>query len=436
MMRRFHRAGLAACAGLLLASAAARAGDAELLAGAADRIEKNRKADAVLVVQDTAGKPVPGAKVAVAQTKHAFLFGCNIFNWGSLRDPADEAAYRDRFAAVFNYATLPFYWPGYEPRQGQPAHANREAIARWCREHGITPKGHPLAWNFADPRWLPDDPEEIRTLQMARIEDCVGRFKGLIDIWDIVNEATHYERDEFRKSAPRMTGMIDHVGREEFILDCIRHARNANPSATLLLNDYRTDPAFAELIKRVIEKSGGKPPFDIIGIQSHQHGGTWSNTQIWEVCERYAAFGLPLHFTETTILSGERGFERQGAWPSTPEGEAKQADEVERFYTMVFSHPAVAAITWWDFADRNAWQNAPAGFLRKDLSPKPAYDRLHKLIKERWWTCADLTADARGEARLRAFLGDHKVTVQADGRQTTATLTVHPGENRLVVTLP
>lgn len=33
---------------------------------------------------------------------------------------------------------------------------------------------------------------------MVRIEDCVGRFKGLIDIWDVVNEATAYERDEFR----------------------------------------------------------------------------------------------------------------------------------------------------------------------------------------------------------------------------------------------
>lgn len=164
MLSTFPRAGrlaVGALLGVFLAGTAARAGEAELLAGAADRIEQHRKADVVIVVRDAAGKAVPGAKIAVEQTRHAFSFGCNIFNWGKLKDPADEAAYRDRFAAVFNYATLPFYWPMYEPRQGEPEHAEREAIVRWCHEHGITTKGHPLAWNFADPRWLPDDPEEI-----------------------------------------------------------------------------------------------------------------------------------------------------------------------------------------------------------------------------------------------------------------------------------
>ena len=49
---------------------------------------------------------------------------------------------------------------------------------------------------------------------------------------------------------------------------------------------------------------------------------------------------------------------------------------------MIFSHPAVEAITWWDFSDRGAWQRAPAGFLRDDLSPKPAYERLQQPVKE------------------------------------------------------
>jgi GH35 family endo-1,4-beta-xylanase len=424
---------------LLLAVSGSPAGadDAQLLKDAAGRIEAQRKADMTVVVLDPAGKAVPSASVQVEQTRHAFLFGCNIFMWGRLRNPAIEAAYRDRFADVFNFATIGFYWPMYESKQGKPNHAYAEDVAHWCREHGITPKGHPLAWNFADPRWLPDEPEQVRTLQMARIDDCVGRFQGLIDVWDVVNEATHFERDEFRKTAPKMSRMWAHVGREAFVLEAFRHARGANSHGTFLLNDYRVDEPFAELIQRLIDQSNGERPFTTIGIQSHMHGGTWSNTKIWTVCERFARFGVPLHFTEMTILSGDRRNERQGKpWPSTPAGEKYQADEVERFYTMLFSHPALAAITWWDFSDLGAWKDAPAGFLRRDLSPKPSYERLHSLIKERWWTKASLTANDRGEATTRAFLGEYRVTVKdASGRRATASLTVGKGLNRHEVRL-
>ena len=66
-------------------------------------------------------------------------------------------------------------------------------------------------------------------------------------------------------------------------------------------------------------------------------------------------------FCRTSLAVGAGGRERRQT--TTEQGERWHADEVERFYTMLFSHPAVTAITWWDFADRNAWQSAPAGFL-------------------------------------------------------------------------
>ena len=128
---------------------------------------------------------------------------------------------------------------------------------------------------------------------------------------------------------------------------------------------------------------------------------------------------MPLNFTENTILSGKQGWEltqRGEDWPSTPEGEAAQAREVERFYTMLYSHPAVAAITWWDFSDRAAWQRAPAGFLRKDMSPKPAYEVLHRLIKEKWWTRTTVRTDAQGKAAFRGTVGQYRIAVTAAGR--------------------
>jgi GH35 family endo-1,4-beta-xylanase len=439
MSHRLWVIALAAGAAAVQAAGAADPPEAELLRGAAERIAKHRQADATVVVVDAAGRPVPGAEVTVEQTRHAFLFGCNIFLWGRAGGDADEEAYRGRFRDVFNFATLPFYWFSYEPRRGQQDHDRVGRIARWCREQGIATKGHPLAWNHTDPRWLPDDLEEVRTLQMARIDDCVSRFRGLIDTWDVVNEPTHFERDECQRRAPRLTAMWGKAGRAVFVRECFRHARAANPRATLLINDYRTDEAYAALLTELGRTPGGRP-FDVVGLQSHMHRGPWPAAKVWDVCERFARFGVPLHFTEATILSGQPGWElaRPGQpWPSTPEGEARQADEVERLYTLLFSHPAVAAVTWWDFADRGAWQPAPAGLLRADLSPKPAYTRLHDLVKDRWWTRATARTGDDGAARVRAFHGEHQVTVRVGDRRAGTTATVAKGAaNRLTVTLP
>src|SRR5208283_627808 len=167
--------------------------------------------------------------------------------------------------------------------------------------------------------------------------------------------------------------------------------------------------------------------------------GVWPNGQIWKVCERFARFGVPLHFTETTILSGDRVWDktRGRPWPSTSEGEAYQAREVARFYTMLFSHPAVAGITWWDFSDFHAWKGAPAGLVRTDMSPKPAYEALKRLIKGKWWTRAELKSGPDGTARLRGFLGEYRITVTAGERTATleAAVLKRSSENRWKVTL-
>ena len=103
---------------------------------------------------------------------------------------------------------------------------------------------------------------------------------------------------------------------------------------------------------------------------------------------------------------------------------------------MLFSHPAVEAITWWDFSDRNAWQGAPAGFLRADMTAKPAYDRLLGLVKGQWWTRASGRSDADGRYDFRGFLGRYRVTVKADGfRSVTVESVLVKGENAIEVQL-
>ena len=381
------------------------------------RIEKYRKGDAVLRLAGADGKPLKsGLRVKILQTRHKFLFGCNIFKLGRCRTTEDNAAYEKHFAALLNFATLPFYWWSYEHQRGKPDDARTEEIVRWCKAHHVTPKGHPLAWNWAEPPWLTDDPSAAMQAQLARIERCVRVFKGDVDIWDVVNEATHYDRPQAKQRAAALTEAIRRMGVGEYVRSAFVTARKANAKATLIINDYRTDPPYAEKVISQLVDEDRRPLYDVIGIQSHMHGRYWGVERTWAVCESFARFGKPLHFTETTLVSGAR---TKDGWLTTAQGEKKQAEQVSEFYRVLFSHPAVEAITWWDFTDQGAWQRAPAGLVRADMTPKPAYEQLHRLVKGKWWTQTETEVASGGKARFGGFFGEYKVTAHIGSREVT-----------------
>ncbi|MBP8912697.1 MAG: endo-1,4-beta-xylanase [Phycisphaerae bacterium] len=389
----------------------------DVLSQAQERIAKYRKASVVLKIFGPDGRLFPsGIDLRIRQTRHKFLFGCNLFRLGRCRTQEDNAAYAEQFARLLNFATLPFYWWQYERQKGQPMDARTDEIVRWCRDHQVTMKGHPLAWNYIDPAWLSGTPEEIMQQQFERIARCIERFKGDIGIWDVVNEATHYDREELKRNAPKLTEAIARIGVGEYVRGAFRIARKADPQAGLIINDYRTDEAYVEKVISQLVDADRKPLYDIIGIQAHMHGGYWGAAQTWAVCERFARFNVPLHFTETTVVSGPK---QDSSWTTTYEGEVRQAQQVAEFYTVLFSHPAVAAITWWDFSDQDAWQQAPAGLVRSDMSPKPAYERLYELIKGKWWTRVETQTDADASILFEGFLGDYTVETRRAGRPLT-----------------
>jgi endo-1,4-beta-xylanase len=385
--------------------------EARLLEGAAERIAQHRKAEAVVRVVDGQGKPVPGARVAAEQTAHAFLFGCNIFPVLTYDDPEQEATYEQRFTALLNYATLGFYWGSYERTPGHTREEHLTRQARWCQEHGLATKGHPLVWHEVYPKWGPTEVEETRDKLRARVTQIVSRFAGLVDRWDVVNEATVSARfDNGVGNWAKRDGAV------KLVAEALEWAHAANPKAALLYNEYNLAPEFEALVADLIAAGA---PVHVIGIQSHMHHGDWPLARVWEACETYGRFGKPLHFTETTVLSGEHGWMLPRPWPTTPEGEAHQADYVAKLYTLLFSHPAVEAVTWWDLQD-GAWQGAPAGLLRADLTPKPAYDRLMELVRGEWWTRTEADTGAEGEARFAGFAGRYRLTVTAAGRSAVS----------------
>jgi GH35 family endo-1,4-beta-xylanase len=386
--------------------------DDEILDQAKARIETHRKGDGVILVQNSSGKPVPGAKISLEQLHHEFRFGCNLFQFGRCGEPDREQQYRQQFAAVFNYCTLGFYWGSYEFERGKPNYDYTDSVVEWTRSRGIDCKGHPLVWDHpaSSPRWLPDDASEIEKLSNGRVREVVSRYRNRIDIWDVVNEATHLSQGVNRTPMARWGAAI---GASKYISQPLKVARAANPDALLVVNDYRIEPAYYELLQRSREE--GKPLFDVVGIQSHMHDGVWPLQKVWDTCDTYSRLGRPIHFTETTLLSGPRKGPGENWGPTTAEGEARQAAQSARFYTSLFAHPAVQAITWWDFSDYHAWQHAAAGWLRDDMSPKPVYERMLGLIKGEWWTKTEGRTDRDGVFNTRGFYGRYRVTVQSPG---------------------
>jgi hypothetical protein len=270
-------ASLLACRGWGGEEKKAKLSDQEILEQASSGIEEHRKGAGTISVQDERGKPVKGAKIRLQQLRHEFLFGCNLFAFARIGNPDLEERYRSHFAAMFNYCTLGFYWAAYEPERGKPHYDYTDKAVEWTGEHGIVCKGHPLAWDHpvSAPRWLPDDPAEIERLSTGRVREIVSRYGRRIDIWDVVNEATHLDNDPHKS---KMADWAKSCGAVQYVAKHLRAARAANPKATLLVNDYRTDPPYYRILEalRGMEKSPGSfGLFDTIGVQSHMHGGIW-----------------------------------------------------------------------------------------------------------------------------------------------------------------
>lgn len=415
--RAFLRTGAGAAALVLsspgwLARAADEPSDADLLSECKVNIEKHRKTSFVISAHDASDSPLRGAELTVEQLSHHFRFGCNLFQLGRCANPEQEELYRHQFASVFNYCTLPFYWTSYEPERGHLDYTRTEEALAWAIPAGIECKGHPLVWDHpaGSPAWLPNDPAELAALVKDRVRNLVARFRHRIEIWDVVNEATHLP-DHANNTTMAHWGAA--IGSVRYTSEPLTVARQTNPEALLLINDYRTDEAYHKLLDHC--RSEGELLCDAVGIQSHMHDGVWPLHKVWSICSTFNRLGRPLHFTETTILSGPRNGPGENWADTNPHDEERQAEQTANFYTALFAQPSVQGLTWWDFSDYHAWQHAPAGWLRADMSPKPVYERLHALIKTQWWTNLSGRTNRHGQFTTRAFYGKYRVTVKRPG---------------------
>ena len=380
---------------------------------------QHRKAEARIQLLNPDGTPAANRSVKVDQTSHKFLFGCGAFDAVELMktEDAEKRAFlqerMDKWLKLFNYGTLPFYWGRYEPVEGQTAYTETMAAAKWLREKGVQVKGHPLCWHTACANWLMQfSNEEILRRQLERIRRDVTAYKGVIDMWDVINEVVIMP--VFDKYDNAITRICKEKGRIQLVREVFAAAKESNPDAVLLINDFNTTWAYEILVNGLLEAG---VPITAIGIQSHQHQGYWGLAKLNAVLERFSQFKLPIHFTENTLISGEIMPDyivdlndwQVDEWPSTPEGEERQAREISEMYTVLFNHPLVEAITTWDFND-GLWLKAPSGFVKEDNTEKPSYYALQKLIHGDWETHANLSTDSEGFLSFSGFKGSYTLT--------------------------
>ena len=391
---------------------------------------KHRKAEARLQLLNPDSTPAANCPVWIDQISHQFLFGCGAFDAVELMRTQDEAHKAfiqerlDKWLKLFNYGTLPFYWGRYEPVEGKTAYQETMAAARWLRSHGVQLKGHPLCWHTVCADWLLQySNEEILQRQLERIRREVTAYKGVIDLWDVINEVVIMP--VFDKYDNAVTRICKEKGRVRLVKEVFSAAKECNPEAVLLINDFNTSVSYDNLLEELLEAD---VPISAVGIQSHQHQGYWGREKLEDVLERFSRFGIPLHFTENTLISGDLMPDyiedmndwQVDSWPSTPEGEERQAKEITEMYSILFAHPMVDAITTWDFND-GCWLKAPSGFVHEDNTEKPAYSALEKLIHGTWESHEALMTDTEGFVTFTGFKGGY--TIHSDKGNASFNLT-------------
>ena len=393
----------------------------------------HRIGEALVRVVDKNGNPVADKDLVLNQKSHEFLFGSGAFDFLEYEGKKGDPDRLEKWLKMFNYGTLPFYWGFYEPKEGSVEFESRMKAAKILKSNNVTIKGHPLCWHTVCADWLMEYPDEvILDKQLARINREVTAFKGVIDIWDVINEVVIMP--VFDKYDNAVTRLCKRYGQVGLVKEVFAAAKAANPDGTFLINDFNTSPKYEELIEKCLDAG---VEFSAIGIQSHQHQGYWGKEKLYDVLKRFSRFGIPIHFTENTLVSGTLIPEyiedlndwQVTEWPTTPEGEARQAEQWEEMYRILFADPNVKAITGWDFAD-GAWLNAPSGLVTTDNRSKPAYDKLLSLVKGEWWTKDEtIHTNSEGIVSVKGTKGTYEIT----GAEGIITLGSEPSETTVVL---
>jgi endo-1,4-beta-xylanase len=343
-------------------------------------------------------EPVNGGETTLreaAQLSHVLI--------GSAVRPSQlsEQAYAATLAREFNMLEPEdaLKWEVVHPDKDRYDFSQADQVLAFATRFGMQVRGHTLVWHRQNPKWLNEGKytsHELSLILEEHIKTVIGRYRGKIFAWDVVNEAF----DEVHPGALRSTLWRDEPGIEvpedsphaparnqyAYIEQCFRWAHEADPQALLFYNEAEAEainPKSDAIFAMVRDFRQRGVPIDGVGLQMHVASLTPDVASISANIKRVTALGLQVHITEMDV-----------ALPVNTNGEAR-AEDLERqaeiyrdIAAACLAHPRCSAIQTWGFSDKYSWigshsqhtKGAALLFDRK-FRPTPAYEALRQTLE-------------------------------------------------------
>jgi len=206
--------------------------------------------------------------------------------------------------------------------------------------------------------------EELLQRMHDHIATVVGRYKGKIKVWDVVNEAIADGGTNILR-----TSAWEQIIGPDFIAKAFEYAHEADPDAILRYNDYSLEnPAKrAKLITLIKSLQAQGVPVMAIGSQTHVSVTSPSFEEEDKVLTDLETLGLPIHITELDVNSA-RGGQRSNSGDVAANADAtqgglvsdadkKQADAYAGLFRAFKKHDKfVKVITLWGVNDGVSWR--------------------------------------------------------------------------------
>ena len=244
------------------------------------------------------------------------------------------------------------------PNRDQFNFARADLLLEIAEAHGMLFRGHTLVWHHSSglADWLSGtaDTSNVEQLLVEHIQTVVGRYKGRIHSWDVVNEAI--DGDSSRSDKLRLSPWLEWVG-PHYIELAFRAAAEADDSTLLVYNDYGTDyatpwdesrrTAMLGLLEGLLARG---TPIHAVGIQAHLRADeTRFNSRVLrEFFRELRQLGLQIFITELDVSD-------HAVLGDMKSRDGAVADTYRRYLEIALDEPATKGVITWGLADHYSW---------------------------------------------------------------------------------
>jgi endo-1,4-beta-xylanase len=250
--------------------------------------------------------------------------------------------------------------------------ADADWLADFARGGDQGLRGQTLLWHGGLPPWTEALAPKVFAEEVGRhIRIVVGRYRGLVHTWDVVNEPVRPA--DGRADGLRREPFLSRLG-PEYLADALHAAREADGSVRLCINEFDLEyegPYFEErrtAMLRLVERLKAEgAPLDAVGVQSHLSAGAFSFSE-----RRFRLFLTELASLNVRIELTELDVADAKLPADATERDRLVADEYERYLTVALDEPATDVVVTWGLSDRYTWLNTdspPTEKRRNDGSP-------------------------------------------------------------------